>query len=69
MGKPTGFLEYQRNPIPDRPALERALRTGMKFMNPLMRIRYKHRGRAAWTAVPLTVTQVCCSATWPVVVP
>ncbi len=23
MGKPTGFLEYQRNPIPDRPALER----------------------------------------------
>ena len=23
MGKPTGFLKYQRNPIPDRPALER----------------------------------------------
>lgn len=23
MGKPTGFLEYERNPIPDRPPLER----------------------------------------------
>ena len=23
MGKPTGFLDYQRQPIPDRPPLER----------------------------------------------
>ena len=52
MGKPTGFLEYQRNPIPDRPALER-VKDWVKFMNLLMRTRYKHRGRAAWTAVPL----------------
>ena len=67
MGKPTGFLEYQRNPIPDRPALERVKDWG-EIHEPFDADKIQTQGRAAWTAVLLTVTQVCCLATWPVVV-
>ncbi len=65
MGKPTGFLEFQRELPQDRSPLER-IADWKEFHHPPARGRpARNRARAAWIAAFRSATPASSSAAWP----
>ena len=57
MGKPTGFLEYERKTSETIPPKER-IKNFQEFHIPLSRQNRENRGRVAWSAAFLSARPV-----------